>query len=58
MQNGVDGETIHDTLSDTSQSPMGDVTSLTGELIHEHFSHKHVCGIFDSDFSRVQVLVA
>ena len=42
LQNGVDGVTIHDALSDTSQSPMGDVTSLQGELIHKHFSHKHV----------------
>ncbi len=36
LQNGVDGGTIHDALSDTSQSPMGDVTSLESELIHKH----------------------
>jgi len=36
LQNGVDGRTIHDALSDTSQTPVGDVTSLSGELIHKH----------------------
>ena len=36
LQNGVDGRTIHDALSDTSQSPVGDVTSLQGEQIHKH----------------------
>jgi hypothetical protein len=37
LQNGVDGGTIHYALSDTSLwSPMGDVTSLQGELIHKH----------------------
>jgi hypothetical protein len=30
LQNGVDGRTIHDELSDTSQPPMGDVTFLRG----------------------------
>ncbi len=34
-QNGVDGRTIHDALSETSQSPLGDVTSLEGEQIHK-----------------------
>jgi len=32
VQNGVDGDTIHDAPSDTSQSQIGDVTSLQGEL--------------------------
>ena len=36
LQNDVDGRTIHDALSDTSQSPVGDVTSLEGEQIHKH----------------------
>ncbi len=36
LQNGVDGRTIHDALSETSQSPLGDVTSLQGEQIHKH----------------------
>jgi hypothetical protein len=36
LQNGVDGRTIHDALSETSQSPVGDVTSLQGEQIHKH----------------------
>jgi hypothetical protein len=36
LQNGVDGGTIHDALSNISQSPMGDVTSLRGELSHKH----------------------
>ena len=37
LQNGVDGGTIHYALRDTSLwSPMGDVTSLEGELIHKH----------------------
>ncbi len=40
LETGVD---IHDALSDTSQSPMGDVTSLEGELILKHFSHQHMC---------------
>jgi hypothetical protein len=30
------GDTIHDVLSETSQSPVGDVTSLEGEQIHKH----------------------
>ena len=38
LQNGVDGHPIHDALSGTSQSEVGDVTSLQGELIHKTVS--------------------
>ena len=36
VQNDVDGHTIHDALSETSQSPLCDVTSLQGEQIHKY----------------------
>ena len=48
LQNGVDGRTIHDALSKTSQSPLGDVTSLQGEQIHKHVSVIVACPLSDT----------
>ena len=54
LQNGVDGGTIHEALSDTSQSPMGAVTThleaqFEKDLLHSKEGRQNVAAVLTKE---------